>query len=40
MNKIFFYSSLVIGLVALGTLVVGCKENREGPAKLEKSPKN
>ena len=39
MNKIFFYSSLVIGLVALGTLVVGCKENREGPAKLEKSPK-
>jgi len=39
MNKKFFCSLLVIGLVVLGTLVVGCKENREGPAKVEKSPK-
>lgn len=35
MHKRFFYSSLVVGLIVSGILIVGCKRKEKGPAKME-----
>lgn len=41
MNKKFFYSLLVIGLVILGIIIIiiGCEKRGEHAPKIEESPK-